>query len=199
MDRRRLLTSGTVAGATLAAPRIANAQPRLNWRCAGSFPKSLDTLHGNQEFICRRVSELTDGRFQIRSFAPGEIVPALQVLDALQAGTVECGQTASLYYVGKDPTFAAFTCIPFGLNMRQTTAWLRQGGGNEIAAELYRDYNVVGIPFGDTGTQMGGWFRKEMRSMEDLNGLKFRISGFAGHVFSRMGAVPKVREGSLPT
>jgi TRAP-type mannitol/chloroaromatic compound transport system substrate-binding protein len=118
------------------------------------------------------------------------------VLDALQNGTVECGQTASLYYVGKDPTFAAFTAIPFGMNMRQMTAWLTQGGGNELAAELYRDYNVVGIPFGDTGVQMGGWFRKEMRSLEDLAGLKFRISGFAGHVFSRMGASPTQIAGS---
>jgi TRAP-type mannitol/chloroaromatic compound transport system substrate-binding protein len=119
MERRHLLPAAAVAtAASLAAPAIANAQPRLNWRCAGSFPKSLDTLYGNQEFICRRVSELTDGQFQIRSFAPGEIVPALQVLDAAGTGTVEVGYTAPYYYVGKDPSMTFGTALPFGLNSR---------------------------------------------------------------------------------
>ena len=192
MHRRRILGAAAAAApAALAAPAIAQTQnPEIRWRLTSSFPKSLDILYGGSEFLARRVAQATEGRFQIRTFPAGEIVPALQVLDALQAGTVECGQTASLYYVGKDPTFAPFTAIPFGLNFRQMTAWLRQGGGNELAAELYRDYNVIGIPFGDTGAQMGGWFRKEMRNMEDLQGLKFRISGFAGHVFARMGAAP---------
>ena len=175
----------------LAAPALAQTQnPEIRWRLASSFPKNLDILYGGSEYLAKRVAQMTDNRFQLRVFGAGEIVPALQVLDGLQSGTVECGQTASLYYVGKDPTFAAFTAIPFGMNMRQMTAWLRHGGGNEIAAELYRDYNVVGIPFGDTGTQMGGWFRKEIRSLEDLSGLKFRISGFAGHLFAKLGAAP---------
>ncbi len=190
---RRLMLQGAVAAApvALATPALAQTQsPEIRWRLTSSFPKNLDILFGGAEYLARRVAQMTENRFQIRSFAAGEIVPALQVLDAVQNGTIECGQTSSLYYVGKDPTLAAFAAIPFGMNMRQLTAWLRQGGGNEIAAELYRDYNVVGIPFGDTGTQMGGWFRKEIRNLEDLKGLKFRISGFAGHLFSRLGAAP---------
>jgi TRAP-type mannitol/chloroaromatic compound transport system substrate-binding protein len=191
MERRDMLGAALAAPVALAAPALAQTQnPEIRWRCASSFPKNLDILYGGSEYLAKRVAQMTDNRFQIRTFAAGEIVPALQVLDALQSGTVECGQTASLYYVGKDPTFAAFTAIPFGMNMRQMTSWLRHGGGNEIAAELYRDYNVVGIPFGDTGVQMGGWFRKEIRSLDDLSGLKFRISGFAGHLFAKLGAAP---------
>ncbi len=191
MHRRSLVVAAAAATPALSAPAIAQTQnPEIRWRMTSSFPKSLDILYGGSEFVARRVAQATDGRFQIRTFSAGEIVPALQVLDALQAGTVECGQTASLYYVGKDPTFAAFTAIPFGMNVRQFSAWMRNGGGQEIAADLYRDYNVIGIPMGETGAQMGGWFRKEIRGVDDLSGMKFRISGFAGHVFARIGAVP---------
>ena len=192
MDRRRLIVSGAAASAaatTLAAPHIANAQPRLNWRCAGSFPKSLDTLYGNQEFICRRVSELTDGNFQIRSFAPGEIVPALQVLDAAGSGTVEVGYTAPYYYTGKDPSLTFGTALPFGLNSRQMWSWLYHAGGREMLEPVWRDQGVHGITAGNTGAQMGGWFRREIRSVQDLQGLKFRIGGIGGQIFNKVGAV----------
>ncbi len=186
---RRLVLGAAASAPMLAAPALAQTQnPEIRWRAPSSFPKNLDILYGGLEYLSKRVAQMTDNRFRIQPFAAGEIVPALQILDALQQGTVECGQTASLYYVGKDPTFAAFTAIPFGMNMRQMSAWMREGGGNQLAAKLYRDYNVVGIPFGDTGTQMGGWFRKEMRTLDDLKGLKFRISGFAGHMFNKLGA-----------
>jgi TRAP-type mannitol/chloroaromatic compound transport system substrate-binding protein len=186
---RRLVLGAAAAAPMLATPALAQTQnPEIRWRAPSSFPKNLDILYGGIEYLSKRVAQMTDNKFRIQPFAAGEIVPPLQILDALQAGTIECGQTSSIYYVGKDPTFAAFAAIPFGMNMRQTTAWLRLGGGNELAAELYRDYNVVGIPFGDTGTQMGGWFRKEIKTLEDLKGLKFRISGFAGHMFNKLGA-----------
>ena len=186
---RRLVLGAAASAPMLAAPALAQTQnPEIRWRAPSSFPKNLDILYGGLEYLSRRVAQMTDNRFRIQPFAAGEIVPPLQILDALQQGTVECGQTASLYYVGKDPTFAAFTAIPFGMNMRQMSAWMREGGGNQLAAELYRDYNVVGIPFGDTGAQMGGWFRKEMKTLDDLKGLKFRISGFAGHMFNKLGA-----------
>ena len=188
MDRRTLL-SAAGAAATLAAPHLASAQPRLAWRCVGSFPKSLDNFWGNHEFLCRRVAELTDGGLQIRPFAPGEIVPALQVLDAVSAGTVECGYTAGTYYVGKDPAMAFSTALPFGLNTRQTWSWLHQAGGRELLLPVFRDQGVHFITAGNTGAQMGGWFRKEIRAVEDLRGLKFRIAGIAGQVFLRVGAV----------
>jgi TRAP-type mannitol/chloroaromatic compound transport system substrate-binding protein len=193
MDRRAFVT-GTVAGApaVLAAPRLASAQaPQVLWRCTGSFPKSTDILWGVQEMIARRVSELTGGAFQIRNFAPGEIVPALQVLDAVGGGTVECGYTAAYYYIGKDPTLGFGTVMPFGMNPRQHLAWMHQGGGRELMAEVYRDQGVVAIPCSNTGAQMGGWLRKEIKSVQDLQGLKFRIAGLAGTVLQKVGVVPQ--------
>ncbi|MCK8783407.1 TRAP transporter substrate-binding protein DctP [Roseomonas sp. NAR14] len=190
-NRRNFLAAGATgtAGAVLATPNLASAQPRIRWRCPGSFPKSLDTLYGAQEFIARRVSEMTEGAFQIQMFAAGELVPALQVLDAAGAGTVECGYTSGYYYIGKDPSLALPCTIPFGLNTRQTWSWLNHGGGRQICAEVYRDQGVVGIPAGNTGAQMGGWFRKEIRNVGDLQGLKFRIAGYGGAVLQKLGVV----------
>ncbi len=191
MNRRLLLgTAAAAAPAAIAAPALAQTLPEVRWRLASSFPRSLDVLFGTADRICARVAALTENRFRITPFPAGEIVPALQVLDAVQAGTIECGHTAAYYYIGKDPSFAFFTALPFGLNARMITAWLTQGGGNALGAELFREYNIHGIPAGDTGAQMGGWFRNEVRSLDDLKGLKFRIAGLAGQLFQRLGAVP---------
>ena len=190
---RRILLGAAGAGlgtAGLAAPALAQSAPEVRWRIASAFPRNLDVLYGTGERITQRVAALTDGKFQIRFFAAGEIVPGLQVLDAVQAGTIEGGHTPVYYYTGKDPSFAFFTALPFGLNARQNMAWLSQGGGGELAAELLRDYNIIGFPAGDTGAQMGGWFRNEVKSVDDLKGLKFRVAGLAGEIFRRMGAVP---------
>lgn len=193
MERRSFLKAATLgaAGTAVAAPAVAQSLPEIRWRMASSFPRSLDTLFGAGEQIARRVSELTDGKFQIRVFAANEIVPALQVLDAVQANTVECGHTCSYYYVGKDPTFAFETQLPFGLNSRQNNAWLLQGGGLELLRAFYSGYNVINFPSGNTGTQMGGWFRKEIRGLGDLQGLKMRIAGIAGRVLQPLGVVPQ--------
>ena len=192
MNRRSLIGTAAAAAPTLlAAPALAQTQnPEIRWRLTSSFPRNLDILFGGAEMLSKRVAELTDNRFQIRVFPAGEIVPGLQVLDAVQNGTVECGQTALYYYIGKDPAFTFFTSIPFGGNMRQQGAWMKKGGGNEMCADLLREYNCVGILLGETGTQMGGWFRNELRGLADLQGLKFRVAGYAGNVFQRMGAVP---------
>jgi TRAP-type mannitol/chloroaromatic compound transport system substrate-binding protein len=193
MNRRRALIGAAAAAApaALATPAIAQtAAPEVRWRLTSSFPRSLDVLFGTAENICRRVAQLTDNRFQIRAFPGGEIAPPLAALDAAQSGSVECAHTAPYYYIGKEPAFAFLTAIPFGLNTRQMTAWFRHGGGNQLAAEILRDYNIVGFTAGDTGAQMGGWFRNEIRSLQDIQGLKFRIAGFAGQVFQRLGAVP---------
>jgi TRAP-type mannitol/chloroaromatic compound transport system substrate-binding protein len=183
-----------LAGAAAAAgavPAIAQTSPTITWRLASSFPKALDTIFGAAEIISKRVAEVTEGRFQIRVSAAGEIVPALQVLDAVQAGTVECCHTAPYYFVGKDPAFAFGTAVPFGLNARQQNAWKYYGGGMEAMALLYKDYGVVHFPAGNTGAQMAGWYRKEIRSLADLKGLKFRIGGLAGQVLAKLGAVPQ--------
>jgi TRAP-type mannitol/chloroaromatic compound transport system substrate-binding protein len=193
MKRRSFLTTAGLglAASTIAAPAIAQqAQPEIKWRLATSWPKSLDTIFGGPDLIAKRVAAATNGKFEIRVFAAGEIVPGLQVLDAVQNGTVECGHTASYYYVGKDPTFAFDTAMPFGLNARQQNAWMYLGGGNELMREFFKEYNIHPIPAGNTGAQMGGWFRKEIKTVNDLKGLKFRIGGFAGQVLTKLGVVP---------
>jgi len=187
---------GLAAGAA-AAPGLVNAQapaaglPTVSWRMAGSWPKSLDTLYGSMEEISKRVSAATGGKFTIKVFAAGEIVGGLQVLDAVQNGTVECGHTATYYYFGKDPTFAFSCAVPFGLNARQQNAWMYHGGGKELMREFYKDYNCMQFTAGNTGAQMGGWFRKEIKTLADLKGLKFRVSGFAGLALTKLGVVPQ--------
>ena len=197
MQRRSFLRTAGVGGAAaaavtgLAAPAIAQSMPELKWRLTSSFPKSLDTLFGGADRFAKMVAEATDNKFEIRPFAAGEIVPGLQVADAVQNGTVEMGQTASYYYFGKDPTFALGTAVPFGLNTRQMDAWIRFGGGEELLNEFYKTYKIFGLVAGNTGCQMGGWFRKEINTVDDLKGLKFRIGGFAGRVMAKLGAVPQ--------
>ena len=179
------------AAATIAAPAIAQSMPELKWRMTASWPKSLDTLYGGAEIMAKAVAEVTDNKFQIQTFAAGEIVPGLQVLDAVQNGTVEMGHTASYYYFGKDPTFTFGTSLPFGPNMRLNQAWYMNGGGREVLNEFYKNYNVISLLAGNTGCQMGGWFRKEIKTVADLSGLKFRIGGFPGKVLQKLGAVPQ--------
>ena len=194
MRRRAFLkqTALGLAAGTIAAPAIAQSQPAIQWRLAASWPKSLDTIFGGAELIAKRVGEMTNGKFQIRAFAAGEIVPALQVLDAVQAGTVELGHTATYYYFGKDPAFALGTSVCFGMNVRQNNAWMLFGGGNDAMAPLFKNYGCIAIPAGNTGCQMGGWFRKEIKSLADLKGLKMRIGGMAGLVLAKLGVVPQL-------
>ena len=197
MRRRDFLKKaglGTAAGAALLAAQARAQQtpglPSLQWRMTASWPKSLDTLFGTVEHLTKRVAEITDGKFQIRLFAAGEIVPGLQVLDAVQNGTVECGHTAPYYFIGKDPAFAFGTGLPFGLNARQQIAWMHQGGGREAMAPLFKEYGCIHIPAGNTGAQMAGWYRKEIKTVADLKGLKFRIGGLAGQVVAKLGVGP---------
>jgi TRAP-type mannitol/chloroaromatic compound transport system substrate-binding protein len=198
MQRRKFLRTAGVgsaavaASASLAAPAIAQSMPELNWRLTSSFPKSLDTLYGAAEFMSNAVAEATDNKFKIRVFAAGEIVPGLQVADAVQNGTVEMGHTASYYFSGKDLTFALGTAVPFGLNTRQMDAWLTHGGGEQLLNDFYKGFNIYAIATGNTGCQMGGWFRKEIKTVEDLKGLKMRIgSVLAGQVMTKLGVVPQ--------
>jgi TRAP-type mannitol/chloroaromatic compound transport system substrate-binding protein len=197
MKRRSFFKSAGlgIAASAIAAPAIAQSMPELKWRMAASWPKSLDTLFGGAEYVAKRVAEMTDNKFQIRAFAGGEIVPPLQVLDAVQNNTVELGHTACYYYIGKDPTFTFDTTIPFGLNTRQQLAWYWHGGGLQLMREFFSGYNVYNIPAGNTGAQMGGWYRKEIKTVEDLKGLKMRIGGWAGTVLTRLGVVPQMIAG----
>ena len=190
MDRRKLL-QGTVLGAALATPALAQTAPQVRWRMATAWPRSLDTLYGSAEALCRRVGQLSEGRFEIRPFPGGELVPALQTFDAVQNGAVECGHILSTNFIGKSPAFGFDGGLPFGLNSRQQTTWLHEAGGMPLLRAMYAKFGVVNHVVGNVGVQMGGFYRKEIRGLEDLNGLKMRIGGFGGRILAKLGAVPQ--------
>jgi len=198
MKRRHFIrkaAAGAVAGTVFAgcgsqsteSPAVQTSSPTLRWTLASSFARSLDTIYGAAEVMSRRVGELTDGRFTIRVYPAGEIVPAFEVLDSVQKGTVEMGHSAGYYYIGKNLAFAFETTVPFGLTARQYNSWVYQGGGQAVLRELFADYGVLNYPGGNTGTQMGGWFNREINSLMDLNGLSMRIPGLGGRVMDQLG------------
>ncbi len=197
MDRRSFLTKASVGGVAaagasmLAAPAIAQSMPQVNWRLTSSFPKSLDTIYGAAETMSNMISDMTDGKFKIQVFAAGEIVGGLQAMDAAAAGTVEACHTATYYYWGKDPAWALGTCVPFGPNARQMNAWYYYAGGRDLMNKFYAKNGLYGMQCGNTGAQMGGWYRKEINSLADIKGLKMRIGGFGGKVMEALGAVPQ--------
>ena len=204
MKRRRILGYGAAAVGSSAIAACSTGQgdgavsadlPRVQWRMATSWPQSLDTIYGGAQTVCDRVAALTDGRFTIEPYAAGEIVPGLQVLDAVQGGTVECGHSAAYYYVGKNPALAFGTTVPFGLNAQQQNAWFYHGGGLDTMHRLYADFNVISFPAGNTGVQMGGWFKNNIQSVSDLRGLKMRIPGLGGEVMNRLGVNVQVLPG----
>jgi len=172
-----------------------HSDKKLMWRLTSSFPRSLDTIFGGAEVVAKRVEELTDGNFKIRAYPAGEIVPGLQVLDAVQQGSVQIGHTASYYFKGKNPALAFDCAVPFGLTARQQNAWFYHGGGLELMRKVFADFNIIQFPAGNTGAQMGGWFRREINSLQDLKGLKMRIPGLGGEVMSELGATVQVLAG----
>ena len=192
MDRRSLIKNAGIAGVLAAgvAPAV-HAQAAIRWRLTSAFPKALDTIYGAAETFSRKVKDLSGGKFEISVHAAGELVPTPGLVDAVQNGTVEMGHTAPYYYFGKDETFALGCAIPFGLNSRQMTAWQYDGNGLKLMREFYSNYNMISFPMGNTGAQMGGWFRKEIKTVADYKGLKFRVGGFAGKVIARLGGVPQ--------
>jgi TRAP-type mannitol/chloroaromatic compound transport system substrate-binding protein len=193
MDRRSVIKNAGIAGilAAGAAPAVHAQQANVRWRLASSFPKSLDTIHGAADVFAKAVKAMSGGKFEISVHAAGEIMPAFGVVDGVQQGSIEMAHTAPYYFFGKDETFALGCAIPFGLNSRQMTAWMYEGNGLKLMREFYAKYNIVNFPGGNTGAQMGGWFRKEIKSVNDLKGLKFRVGGFAGKVLERMGVIPQ--------
>jgi TRAP-type mannitol/chloroaromatic compound transport system substrate-binding protein len=193
MERRNFVRQAGLAGVFAAgvAPAVVHAQANIRWRLASSFPKSLDTIFGAADVFAKKVGEMTGGKFQISTHAGGELMPAFGVVDAVKEGTVEMAHTAPYYFHGKDETFAIGCAIPFGLNSRQMTAWMLEGNGLKLMREFYKQYNIVNFLGGNTGAQMGGWYRKEVKSVADIKGMKMRIGGFAGRVLERMGGVPQ--------
>jgi TRAP-type mannitol/chloroaromatic compound transport system substrate-binding protein len=197
MKRRDFLKKAGVAVAASATFGTINvhAQQRRRWRMACSWPRALDTLFGGAEYFCDRVRAFTNGTLDIEPYPGGELVPALGVHDAVEQGVVECGHTAGYYYVGKDQRFAYDCAVPFGPNTQQQNAWFYHGGGIEACQRAYDDYNIVFFPAGNTGAQMGGWFRQEIGSVDDVRGLRMRIPGPGGQVFERLGGNTQVLPG----
>ena len=193
MDRRSIIKNAGIAGilAAGAAPAVHAQAQSIRWRLSSSFPKSLDTLYGSAEVFAKAVKNMSGGKFEISTHAAGEIMPAFGNLDAAQQGSIEIAHTAAYYFFGKDPTFALGCIIPFGLNSRQMTAWMLEGNGMKLMREFYAKYNIINFPCGNTGAQMGGWFRKEIKTVADLKGLKFRIGGFGGKILEPLGVIPQ--------
>nr|WP_297352004.1 TRAP transporter substrate-binding protein [uncultured Caldimonas sp.] len=193
MERRSFIRSTGLAGvlAAGAAPAVVHAQANVRWRLASSFPKALDTIYGGAEVFAKKVSDMSGGKFQISVHAGGELLPPFGVVDGVQNGTIEMAHTVPYYFFGKDETFAIGGAIPFGMNSRQMTAWMFHGNGMKLMREFYAQYNIVNFPGGNSGAQMAGWFRKEIKTLADMKGLKFRIGGFAGKVLERLGGVPQ--------
>src|SRR3954447_1347095 len=192
MDRRSLMKQAGIAGvlATGIAPAV-HAQAAIRWRLASSFPRSLDTIFGAAEVFAARVKALSGGKFEISTHAAGELMPAFGVVDGVQQGTVEMAHTAPYYFFGKNECFALGCAIPFGLNSRQMTAWMYEGNGLKLMREFYAKYNIINLPGGNTGSQMGGWFRTEIKSLADIKGVKMRTSGFGGTLLERIGGGPQ--------
>jgi TRAP-type mannitol/chloroaromatic compound transport system substrate-binding protein len=194
--RRSLLAAGLGGAAALSMGAArAETMPETRWRLASHYPKSLDVLFGAPETLARLVAEATDGRFQIQVLPPGEPVPAEGVIDAVSAATVEMGHAPATLGSGKDPTFALASALPFGLNARGQNAWWLQGGAADLFAEVFAKHGLVSLPGGNTGAQMGGWFRREVKSAADLQGMKIRIAGLGGQVLAKFGAVPQTTPG----
>ena len=193
LPRRALLAAGLAAGASLPAPAVAQGAPELKWRLACGYAKSLDILYGAGESVARIVGEATDGRFQIQVSGPGEVVPAEGLIEAVGQGKAEMGYAAASF--SKEPAVALASAMSFGLNARGQNAWWHQGGASELFAEIFSRQGLEAFPGGNTGAQMGGWFRKEIKALADLQGLKFRITGLGGQVVQKLGAAPQATAG----
>ena len=179
-----------------AVSGTAEPQQTYEWKLVTTWPKNFPALGRAPELLADKVEAMSNGRMKIRVYGDGELVPALEVFDAVSAGTAEMGHGAAYYWKGKVPEAQFFTVLPFGMNGQEMQSWIEYGGGMELWEELYTPFNLIPMSSGSTGVQMGGWFNKEINSREDFRGLKMRIPGLAQDVLSRLGGVPVNMPGS---
>lgn len=190
IKRAGVAGTGAAASVALAAPVVAQEMPSIKWRLSSGYPKLLDTIYGSAVVFADSVRQATDGKFDIEVFAAGEIVDTLDGLEAVRDGTIEIASTGSNFFWETDPAFVFGAGVPFGLNQRMMNAWLYAGKGLELLNKFYSKYNIIGFPTGNTGAQMGGWFRREINSLDDLRGLQFRVGGFGGEIIKKIGVEP---------
>jgi TRAP-type mannitol/chloroaromatic compound transport system substrate-binding protein len=201
LDRRSFVSKSVTAGAAagaLAFPMVAKAQQSFSWKMTSAYPKGSPFYMdgpGSATDLAKRITDMSGGRLKIQVFGAGELIPAFEGFDAVRAGTVEMNHANSYFWTGK--TFAAqyFTAVPFGLNFQGMNGWLYDGGGIDLWNEVYAPFGMVAMPCGNTGVQMTGWFKKEIKSVADLKGLKMRIPGLAGKVYANLGVDVKVLPG----
>ena len=184
-------------GESTGSPGPAPAKAEtIHWKMVTSWPKNFPGLGTGADFLAETINALSGGRLQVRVFAAGELVPPFEIFDAVSQGTAEMGHSAAYYWKGKVEAAQFFTSVPFGMNAQETNAWLRHGGGLELWRELYAPFGLIPFAVGNTGVQMGGWFNREIRSLEDIKGLKMRTPGFGAEVLGRAGGVPVNLPGS---
>lgn len=197
MERRKFLKgaagAGAVAGAALAAPAIAAS--KYNWKMVTTWPARFPVFQIGVERFAKEVKAMSGGRLNIQVFSAKQLVPAMQTFDAVSQGTVQMGHGAAYYWAGKIPAAQFFTAVPFGMNAQGMNAWFYSGGGIKLWQDLYKAHNLVPFPMGNTGVQMGGWFRKKINSVNDLKGLKMRIPGLGGKVMAKAGVTPVLMAG----
>jgi TRAP-type mannitol/chloroaromatic compound transport system substrate-binding protein len=198
IKRRQFLAAATLGATTagLSAPALAQGAPQLKWRLTSSFPKSFDIIQETAKVFASAVAAATDGHFQIEVFASGDIKPGLQALDAAKSGEVEMAHTALNLFATHEPALAFATGVPFGLDSRQQMAWWTEGGGQDLIGEALRPFGVAALACGNTGAQMGGWFRKEVKTPADFASLKMRAGGLSGKVLEKLGGTPIATAGS---
>lgn len=195
IPRRQFLSHAAVAAPVLAAPAIVHAQTRFNWKMTSSYGKGSPFYMegpGSATDLARRIREMSDGRLNIQVFGAGELIPAFEGFDAVRAGTVEMNHSNAYFWTGKTAAAQYFAAVPFGMNFQGMNAWLYDGGGIDLWNEVYAPFGMVAMPCGNTGVQMTGWFKKEIRSLADLRGLKMRIPGLAGRVYANLGVHVRV-------
>ncbi len=167
----------------------------FKWKMVTTWPKNFPVLGTAPERFAQNVERMSNGRLRIKVYGAGELVPAFEVFDAVSSGNAELGHGAAYYWKGKVPEAQWFATVPFGLDAREMNGWLHHGGGLELWREAYRDHGIIPFAGGNSGTQMGGWFNKEVNSLEDIKGLKMRIPGLGGDVLSKVGGAPVVLPG----